>query len=353
MSIRYFYALGDSTLDNLFWMLERGLSMDAAKKASVEGQLAARLNADEHQYEVVSCAYDGFTTTSLLEGDDIGWVIGNYPPYMREKVKGDTPFVRPLEELKEKISRHPESTHYVVLSVGGNDFRVNLLNPWRLIRDIPHVQQRYLQIVEKIKELGNKNVRPILMFQYRTDANDDPYKIYPLMGLIGGLVAAIHILSIALLIATPLLAIAGKIAALSVIPLSVIGITCLYFSHRAVPLSVTKDILSGKKIGMVFLDFLIEQFYQPMLEKAKKDKLPILDLSNTFDPYDDLYICGIEPSKKGGTLISEGLEHILRNHDFESSSRLYSKSKGDKEYQSVENNSPKDWKVSYIERTRT
>jgi hypothetical protein len=40
--------------------------------------------------------------------------------------------------------------------------------------------------------------------------------------------------------------------------------------------------------------------------------LPILDLPNSFNPYDDkLYISGIEPSEKGGALIAKGLSYII------------------------------------------
>ena len=57
-----------------------------------------------------------------------------------------------------------------------------------------------------------------------------------------------------------------------------------------------------------------------------KLKVVIIDLSRTFDIYNDsLYECQIEPSYEGGKLISELIEHVIKNHDFEGESYIYLK----------------------------
>ena len=90
---------------------------------------------------------------------------------MAEKASKKQVFVKPLEKLQEQIQKNSKAYHYVVLSVGGNDFRENLLNPIKLIKEIPSIQKRYLKIVKTIKNLNGRDIKPILMFQYRTDVS--------------------------------------------------------------------------------------------------------------------------------------------------------------------------------------
>jgi len=347
MTIGYIHSLGDSTLDNLFWMLGKpGSTVKSAKESSVEGVLKERTKADN--YKVVSHAYDGFTTKSVLQGDRIGAVLPLWREkklYMKEKASRGS-YVHPLKNLQKKISLDPDTPHYVVISIGGNDFRENLRNPWRLIKDIPQIQKRYLQIVEKVKGLQGRNVHPILMLQYRTDAKNDPYMIYPLFKAIGIVAITTHLVCLALLTA-PIWAIAGKITVL-VGGLTFLGSAAgLYLSQKIVPLSVTKEALLGKKIGMAMLGTLMHSFYQPILEQAKKARLPVLDLANTFHPYRELYECGIEPGKKGSQLIAKGIHHIVKHHDFTGESILYSKPDKKPIYTGVVNRDPSAWHVAY------
>lgn len=344
MPVGSVHTLGDSTLDNLFWMLPHS-DLASAKKSSVEGQLQERVKADG--YKVCSHAYDGFTTKSVLEGDQIGAVLPythEKPRYMKEKASQGQ-YVHPLKELEKEVAAKPDAPHYVVVSVGGNDFRENLLNPWRLLKDIPQIQERYLQIVDKVKGLQGKNVQPILMLQYRTDANQDHYGIYSLFGIIGSIAVIFHLASLALLTA-PIWIVAGKVSA-------VVGGTAffasaagLYLSRKILPLSVTKDVFLGKKVGMALFGALLHSFYQPILERAKKENIPVLDLSNTFNPYRKLYDCGIEPNKEGGALIAEGIAHILKNHDFRGGSVLYSKPDKKPTYTGIANTNPAAWRVA-------
>lgn len=325
------HTLGDSTLDNLFWMIQAKGDLQLAKKCTVEGYL----------HDVVSHAYDGFTTHSVLQGGRIGAVLCPSLAkklYLQEKATHGL-FVRPLETLHKAIASNSNTHHYVVISIGGNDFREKLGNPIHLLREIPHIQKRYLQILRKVKA---PNVYPILMLQYRTDINHDPYHIYTIFKIIGLFAMTIHLLSLSLLTA-PLWALAGKISAFAATLLFLAGATGLYFSHKTIPLSVTKQILLGKKISLSVLASLIHSFYQPILEKAKEERIPILDLPNTFDPNQDLYECGIEPGEKGGKLIAEGIHHIIKHHDFTGESKLYSKEK--ETYEGVPNRNPAIWKV--------
>lgn len=338
------HFIGDSTLDNGCW---------TEKKNSVEDVLQKLVGGD---YQVNNLAYDGFTTQAVLSGSVIGEVLPNknekaYKTYIKEKTKevGGKTKVCPLEELKKKITQLPNTPHYVVLSVGGNDFRENLLNPLSLLQQVPQVQERYLQILTEIQNMQGKKIYPILMLQYRTDANHDPYRVYSILGMIGGIAVAVHLFCIALLVVTiPIWMIAGKISAVVGGFIFLSGAVGLYMSQKVIPLSVTKDVLLGKKIGMVVLGALMQTFYRPILERARKDGIPILDLANTFNPHQGLYTCGIEPNEKGSRLIAEGIQHILQKHEFETKeSILYSKSSTNPTYVGKKN-IPSAWKVVYI-----
>lgn len=330
------HLVGDSTLDNLIWV---------SKPAdSVEGKLKALGGT-----QVINHAYDGFTTEDVLEGGSVGAVligIKGLEAYMSERgaTLGDQ--VYPLQTLEEKITASPDETHYVVLSVGGNDFRVRLGNPFALLKEIPKVQERYLEILDKIQAIKGKNIRPVLMLQYRTDANEDHYLVYTVMKVLGVLTIATHVAALTAL-SMPLWLLARKVTTFVAATCFFAGAIALYFIQKVIPLSMTKDIVMGKKIGMVVFDQLLSVFYQPMLERAKEKNLPVLDLSNTFDPNKKLYTSGIEPNAKGGELIAEGIHHIVKQHDFKGESMIYSKPDGKNAYQGEKNEKPEDWKVAY------
>ncbi len=340
----YIHTLADSTLDNLYWMLLNA-NKQAAKKNSVEGQLRQK------GHTVISHAYDGFTTQSVLGQDHIGAVLPSgaaKDAYMKEKATHGH-LVSPLKDLQKKISEKPNATHYVAISVGGNDFRVNLHNRWRLIRDIPQIQKRYLQIVEKVKNLQGRDIRPLLIFQYRTDANQDPYLIYSVLGILGTVAVVTHLTCFALLTA-PIWILAGKVSALTGGLITLAGAVGLYGSKKIVPLSVTKNVLLGRKISMSMLGGMLESFYRPILKLAKKERIPILDLSNTFNPYKNLYTCGIEPNEAGGKLIADGIDHIVSKHDFSGESVLYSKKDEKSGFMGKANRNASDWQVVYPSR---
>src|SRR5476651_1940692 len=68
----YVDTVGDSTLENRYWHMNgTGTNLGEAIQKSVEGQLQNQL---VYEYEVVSHAYDGFTTQDVLEGGTI-WAV--------------------------------------------------------------------------------------------------------------------------------------------------------------------------------------------------------------------------------------------------------------------------------------
>src|SRR5258708_6798263 len=133
------HIVGDSTLDNIHWVPD-------PKTDSVAAQLSQR------GHEVIDNSFDGFTTESLLSGDTVGRVFRESPGYLAKR--GVSGFIKPLERLKAEIDGRPNDIHYVLLSVGGNDFREKLANPVSMLMDIPNVHKRYMQIVDTIKGMG-------------------------------------------------------------------------------------------------------------------------------------------------------------------------------------------------------
>jgi hypothetical protein len=353
MAISYVHTLGDSTLDNLFWMInDESKNLKAAKRNSVEGKLQTMLNAEaspDRTYRVISHAYDGFTTSSVLGGDRVGDVLPRWDDrkqrYLQEKSTSIDHVVQPLTKLKEAIAKDPEATHYVVLSVGGNDFRENLLTPWRLISDISNVQERYLKIVQELKALPGRNIKPILMFQYRTDANNDAYRIYTILGAIGKVAAIVNVVSLAAIATCVSLFLAGVMRFGYALIGTFLGSAAFYASRTIFPVKMSDTFSFEQNSGVSMIGSLMEKFYQPILQQARKDAIPILDLPNTFNPFEKLYTSGIEPNIRGGSLIAEGLAHIISEHDFSSSSRLYAKSKPDEVYHGVENSDAVAWIV--------
>jgi hypothetical protein len=352
------HTLGDSTLDNYWWLLTPNSSNNKeADKNCVEGQLKTELNSDsvrgDPTYKVVSHAYDGFTTSSVLNGDKIGRVLNGYNSpghkvaYKLRKMVDANQFTKPLNKLRASVLESPDAVHYVVISVGGNDFRERLSNPIGMLREIPRVHERYLRILEEVKSLSDKNIRPILMFLYRTDANHDPYRIYTVMKVIGVFFTAVNVLSIAGITAAAVAMLAGKVNKQKGLIFTILGAAIFALSSRVIPLKVTKGILSGQSAGMTTLGGLIEKFYKPILAKAREEKIPILDLPNTFNPYEELYEEGIEPNKEGGKVIAEGISYIVKTHKFETpESWIYSK--GTKGLGWSPSPNEGDWEVNYM-----
>lgn len=359
MNTIYVHTLGDSTLDNVYWMLnQNGTNIEEAKAQCVEGQLQTKLNeGNHHSYQVISHAYDGFTTESLLQGDVVGRVLPGIEP-KRVSAKGRSYLqckeinpnansfdVKPLAKMKAAVLADPEAAHYLVISVCGNDFREQLRNPIKMLRSIPDIHKRYDQILNTLKDdFQGKKIKPILMLQYRVDANNDSYLIYTILRVIGAITLAINAISTAALIAS-LAVVSASITATAAVIFAILGTVGLIVSNKILPLRMTWKVISGQGIGIAAIGALMERFYQPILKRAKEESIPILDLPNTFNPYKPLYLASIEPSVEGGKLIAEGINHIVKQHDYNASSQLYAKSGSQTEFSASDNPGYHGWRV--------
>jgi hypothetical protein len=310
------HFLGDSTLDNVFWTGLKKPNIEQAKADSIEGQLQKRLG---NEYEVLNHAYDGFTTKNVLDQGTIGEVLFGYPfsdkfkAYAAIRDPQNKQIIQPLHELKNSIQANLSSKHFVVISVGGNDFRECLDNPAKLLTILPDVQKRYLEIVEKVQNLG-PNVQSILMFQYPTSMENGGYNIYPKLGALGTMAAAINLISIGTIATIGYFFLRETISALFAATIGTLALALLATSLYLIPFKATIGILKGQHPGITVMGALMEQLYRPIIDYAQKHNLCMIDLPNTFNPFHTyLYISEIEPSKEGGaviaTLIAEAVKH--------------------------------------------
>jgi len=168
-----------------------------------------------------------------------------------------------------------EHVSHVVLSVGGNDIREILGRMDKLPVILKRLLTNYPLIVERILK---KTSNLIIMSQYKPNkTNDKVYNVYKAM-----------------------------------------------------------ERLSGQN-SVETLEAMMEVIYQPIFNIAKEHHIPIIDLSNTFDIFDnDLYESQIEPSYKGGQVISRLIAHVIGHHNFSGESLFYSEKGG--QIQTSENN---------------
>lgn len=109
----------------------------------------------------------------------------------------------------------------------------------------------------------------------------------------------VNLICVALILVPAFQAMAGIVTfKVSMVVCPVIGLLGLVLSQKAVPFSVSRDILLLKKPSMSLFGALLMRFYQPILKEARDARIPVLDLPNTFNPYDDLYISGIEQAPR-------------------------------------------------------
>jgi hypothetical protein len=114
----YVHTLGDSTLDNYWWLINgNSTNKDDADATCVEGKLQKELyRSSSNTYQVVSHAYDGFTTKSVLYGDRIGSVLPGYPcdgfreAYKDRKrdVHAEQGVTYPLRNLARSVDAYPQ-----------------------------------------------------------------------------------------------------------------------------------------------------------------------------------------------------------------------------------------------------
>lgn len=312
------YFLGDSTLDNRYWLSDpKGSNVEQTTADSIEGQLQEQLG---NGYEVINHAYDGFTTKNVLDYGIVGKVL---PGYSSDKFKAyaairnpqDKPTIQPLHELKISIQANPSAKHFVVISVGGNDFRECLDNPAKLLTIFPDVQKRYLEIVKTVQLLG-LNVEPILMLQYPTSIEKGAYNIYPQLGALGTIAAAINLLSGSALLLVGSLFLRDTISALFATAVGTLALAILSTSLYLIPFKATIGILKGQHSGITVMGALMERLYRPIVAFAQNHNLCMIDLPNTFNPFHThLYIEQIEPSKEGGAVIAKLIAEAVKHSE--------------------------------------
>lgn len=102
------------------------------------------------------------------------------------------------------------------------------------------------------------------------------------------------------------------------------------------------ELLPGELPPQKKLNFVLESLYGEIVAKARKHHLPMVDLPNSFDIYDNgLYVNQIEPSNRGGDIIAKVIGRTIgvKEHGF-----FYMRKDGEVEkYQLKEPNS--QWKV--------
>ncbi len=362
------HTLGDSVLDNLYWMVNgEGTNLDEAKDNSVEGQLQKQLG---QSYTVVSRAYDGFTTENVLKSGVVGGVLfGHYEDgsifsyrlktYVCHKLRQDVPdkkfegkiyTVCPLEQLRVDIQQKPAVRHFVVLSVGGNDFREKLFNPIGLLTSVSKVQQQYFRILdelEKMKQDTKADIVPILMFLYPLDLRDQPYRIYTILRTVSVAVVALQIGSLACSAALTFASVAGRVSKKWAAASTIGALLTCFVTTRAIPFKVTLGILKGQDSALTCLGALLEKFYRPIVNRSVAMDIPILDLPNTFDPHNSsLYLAQIEPSAMGGALIAEGLAKVIKEYQPSTNgNQIYSKRPGTDAYVGQAKDDPDAYEV--------
>jgi hypothetical protein len=292
------------------------MDQDNAQGRCVEGQLRTALG---DSYTVVNHAWDGFTTQDVLNGGNVGAVLRGFTHldnYAQARSNYCFELVKPLETLKTSIAQDQQSrTHYVVISVGGNDFREKLLQPWALLNEISAVQKRYLQILDQVQEIKDKNVVPILMFQYQTDLQDRCYHIYKIFKGLGLLIATLNTIAMGVIGSAIYRSITGKISRVVGLSHIFVGTLFLYFSHRQLSLRFMVDMMKTHT-GRVVFNHSLNRLYAPIIARANSDGIPMIQSEETLNPENpNHYLSDIEPSEEGGKVIAQKIAEVIRNKE--------------------------------------
>jgi len=232
-----------------------------SKYDSIPYKLAHKLST----YNIVNYAADGFNSKDVLHG--------SFPSISFEaRQSAGDPFpvagfesgvFKPLDALRHLKEQEGNTIKYTLLSVGGNDVREILGRMDLLPQRVEMYRKNYPAIIGEIRK-NCPNL--ILMLQYRPSFKDDNYGVYKSLG----------------------------------------------------------RLCHDPSQSVVCLNALMEEVYEEVFNLADKEKLPIIDLPNTFDINDSsLYRMQIEPSSKGGDIIVELISHVVQNHDFSGDSRIY------------------------------
>lgn len=278
--------LGDSTIDNKVWVdglykniiyTQLGFKNDApaVRVAKSHHWYGPYLSVVENMMDMLPAAIihdytnDGFTTGDMLHGNYKDKVFGNGTLSLFPH-EWFCPLTSGADDIKK--------SDYIILSVGGNDFREFLLRANGLtdnarknyIQDqfpelLKNLQQNYLSIYQQIRKLNN-NSQLILMTQYypAVSQTNPLLKLYPFMHEIG-----------------KALNMGGD-------------------NHEA--MSVIHEIM--------------KQTYTNIFKQIANDNsIVVVDITSSLNPYDESnYVSQIEPSGKGGKKIAQMLKYIMMSN---------------------------------------
>lgn len=223
--------------------------------------------------------------------------------------------VKPLANLKKNITNVSDKNHYVILSAGSNDFSSSFSSnppgPLKIFLTLFNIRKNYLKILKEIQKLGNSNIKPILVLPYRpnkANSNNQTYLNLTFMGHLHGILQCF-------LIGIALSALKKHNIHTCLKIISVYSCV-LFVSTRQFPLKNLKHLFSGQTMGVSIAGHLLEKIYQPIIDLAKKEGIPVLDLTNTFNPENlKLYSHNDSPSEQGGKIIAKGLSHIICDYE--------------------------------------
>lgn len=282
--------LGDSTIDNKIWVYPGIYGNGIMTKLGIHGasprtrvrrshglfSIGTELSVVENLMDMLpGCRIsdftnDGFTTSDLLNGNykDKVFPAGAFYDFPHE-------LYEPLEKAKSAIAE----ANYIVLSVGGNNFREFLQSSFRIadpasrvnyIREnfptlVEETKREYIELLQKVLVM-NPNATLVLMTQYYPSFVQNDYRVYDFMSEVG---RALH-----------------------------------------------PDLQDTLKPQDVIQD-LVKQLYSGVLTAIQpySDRLVVADLMSSLNPHDPAnHVKQIEPSGIGGRRIASMLGYLMTQH---------------------------------------
>lgn len=275
--------LGDSTIDNKVWVgpglpgnflatrlgIKREDSNSRIRRAQTgwfkpELSVVENLTAKLPDFEIKDYSNDGFTTKDVLNGA------------YRDKVFGEGRFAMfPHEELHpiEAAEKDIQDSDYVLLSIGGNNFREFLQNALGIkdsekrkafIKEnydkvFTNLKNEYIEIVNRIRKI-NPNATLVLMTQYYPSFKQNKYNIYKFMSELG----------------------------------QVMGIG----ENHSDPMDVIHEV--------------VKKTYSEAFKEIGTKNIVVADITSSLDPFNKKnHTWQIEPSGVGGEKIAEMLKKVM------------------------------------------
>ena len=279
------HLIGGSTLDDYYSMLKS--QPNEAKRGEV-GFVADLQKKLGDKATVISHAFAGFTTQSILQGDTVGknLAYGNtqeqevkhqYLAY-RNLLTADSCHPKPLVLLEQSVTSQAEATHYVVIDVGADDMEGYWDHPTTLL-DIRNLPSRVVEIVGKVVAISDK-IKPIIVIHPRPHHNDSFTRV---MGHVARAAAGLNVLAMLTFAASAFLSVTKRVSRVkgAVFCLAAAGLFQAMRTYIA-PLKVT---MRWGDINFRMINSIWERLYRPILCHAKTDNFHILDLASSHHFY--------------------------------------------------------------------